>query len=85
MLRMLPGVVAAPFVAGTALAQHPYNETPPLTLTMEQASREIATLKVQMSVGLSILSTINREMRKINSRLGNPGPNHTYEKRGKRT
>jgi hypothetical protein len=74
-LRLLPGVVAVSFAATPAHGQYGYPEpTPPPTLTMEQVSSEVATLKMQMGVGLAALRAMSMDMRKIWKHLGNPGP-----------
>jgi hypothetical protein len=78
-LRLLPGVVAVSFAAPPALAQSNYGPNgeptaPPPALTMEQVSRELATHKMQIGVGLSVIRAMNLEFRKIWKHLGNPGP-----------
>lgn len=77
-LRLLPGVLAVPLVPlrqAQGPGYHGYPEpAPPPTLTMEQVSSEVATLKMQMGVGLAALRAISLDMRKIWKHLGNPGP-----------
>jgi hypothetical protein len=76
-LRLLPGLVAVSFAATPAHGQEYYGHptpTPPPVLTMEQVSRELATHKMQIGVGISMIRAITIDNRKIWKHLGNPGP-----------
>jgi hypothetical protein len=84
-LRLLPGLVAVSFAATPAHAstssaqvgQEQYGQPPvsePVELTMEQVSRELATHKMQIGVGISMIRAITIDNRKIWKHLGNPGP-----------
>jgi hypothetical protein len=82
---MLPGVVAAPFVAGTALAQGYEPQRPAGASDNAELTQRVTVLELKDAGILAVLRMQATEMQGIRSRQGNPGPDYRYEARGKRT
>lgn len=76
-------LLAAPFVASSALAQEP--QKPVGVADNAELTQRVTVLELKDSGILAVLRVQADEMQKIRSRQGNPGPDYRYEVRGKPT